>query len=428
MQDRDRLRQSITVYIVICYLLPILFFCGYSIQQMSTQKSWVILTCGILLAIIGSLVLIVKMWQWESTILEQVDQFAASKAALQHPHSDLQDRQRPQNYTNPLNFENETLLHSQRQIQQLEQALEDSQMQHKEIVDQIRSKVDELHQANQEKEELQQQLEQLRQELMVYQQTSREQLKQKDVLLAEYAQTVNDLRGTMDKKQSQIVKLESSVRDLTYEVKTLLQLSDIDHTANEPVSAAVPTPPQTAQEPFIPKPPYPYEGSKPGNEQLSMKERQLHSHQEASMQLKRCIDIAQKLTGASHFGVSSRFRDLSIDSYALEQRRLFDSLHSENSSLVLVYSQKDDKLLFVNNHTKNLLGWSPEKFIQDFPDLIQTSMGDWKRALTSLTSNPQAQVRLLVKTRSGTDQPIQCHLGVIPTGIFKTHVIGVLFS
>lgn len=423
MQDKDNLRQAFTVYILICYLLPILLFSGYSIQLMPPQKSWGILTFGIFLAICGSLVLMLKMWKWESTILEQMDLLAESKVAMGKTEK---QENLPFTYQ-PLTAENEILLQSKRQVEQLEQALADSHMQHKETVDQIRSKVDEIHHLTKEKEDLQIHLEQLRQELVIYQQTSREQIKQKDVLLAEYAQTVNDLRGTMEKKQQQIVKLESSVRDLTYEVKTLLQLSDIDLPAKDPVSASVPHNLPIEESP-IPRPPYGLDNTKSHKEPLSIKDRQLHSHQEASFQLKRCIDIAQKLTGASHFGISSRFRDLSIDSYALEQRRLFDSLHSENSSLVLVYSQKDDKLLFVNNHSKNLLGWSPEKFIQDFPDLIQTSLGDWKKALSSLSTTPETQIRLLIKTRSGQEQPIQCHLGVIPTGIFKNHVIGVLFS
>jgi hypothetical protein len=123
----------------------------------------------------------------------------------------------------------------------------------------------------------------------------------------------------------------------------------------------------------------------------------------------------------------SRFRDLPINNYTLDLRRLFDSLRSENAGVVFVYSQKENKLLFTNNVVKNVLGWSPEKFTQDFQEIVQDGLQEWKNAVSQLLIKGETNTRLVIKTKSGQDMMFQCQLGIIPTGIFRNHVIGVLY-
>ena len=158
-------------------------------------------------------------------------------------------------------------------------------------------------------------------------------------------------------------------------------------------------------------------------------EKQVRNQAQAAIQLKRCIDIAQKITGASHYNNSnSRFKDLSIDNYTLDLRRLFETLRMENASTVFFYSQKESKVLFVNNQSRNLLGWSPDKFVQSFYDIIEPSKEIWKQGITSLAIKNDVQVSLKMKSKAGSSTDVQVHLGIIPTGLFKHHILGIMYA
>ena len=74
--------------------------------------------------------------------------------------------------------------------------------------------------------------------------------------------------------------------------------------------------------------------------------------------------------------------------------------------------------------------------MSDFSSIIQEGLGDWKKALSTLSgaqdSHAQllvktAQARFLAKTKQGQEKILNCHLGVIPTGLFRNHIIGVLY-
>lgn len=148
------------------------------------------------------------------------------------------------------------------------------------------------------------------------------------------------------------------------------------------------------------------------------------SSEEAQQQLKRCIDIAQKLTGARHLaGDSARFRDLSADGYALDLRRLCDSFRSEHSCMIVLYSQRENKVLFVNNQVRGMVGLSPDKFLQNFPTMLPPEGAtEWKGAIQKASIGHKAETTLRMK-----DNNIRCLLGAIPTGIFKTHIVGILY-
>jgi len=102
-------------------------------------------------------------------------------------------------------------------------------------------------------------------------------------------------------------------------------------------------------------------------------------------------------------------------------------LRGEQGALIVVYSQKENKLLFVNNEAKALLGWSPEKFVADFSSIVHEGFNDWRRALSMLANASDSQARILAKAKQGQEMILNCHLGVIPTGLFRNYVIGVLY-
>lgn len=233
-----------------------------------------------------------------------------------------------------------------------------------------------------------------------------DQITHKEHLLEIAEQTNNDLRSSQERKQQRITQLETKVRDLSYEIKTLLQLTEIPESPPSP----------TLQE-YAPR-----------SDSKRPQDKQVQSYEEASAQLKRCIDIAQKITGASHYSSSqSRFRGMSTDNFALDLRCLFDSLRSENSCTIIVYSTKENKLLFANDQATKLAGWSPEKFAQSFDTLIQEGRDEWSNGIRQLASQSECRARLVLKSRSGEDILVHAVLSMIPTGIFRHHIIAVLY-
>jgi hypothetical protein len=156
-------------------------------------------------------------------------------------------------------------------------------------------------------------------------------------------------------------------------------------------------------------------------------EKQIRTDEEASQQLKRCLDIAQKFTVSNRFNSQiNTFLDSPSDSFALDLRRLCDSLRSEKNSTVMLYSPKENKLLFVNNQVRALTGWSPEKFVQSFQTILYDD-STWKQGISSLSMRSEAQVKLSFKAKTGQDVTANAHLGMIPTGIFKHHTIAIVY-
>lgn len=293
--------------------------------------------------------------------------------------------------------------------------------------------------SNQEKQEkLQQEMEQLKEEnnqlelkaLQIaqdfadYKLFSEEQLKQKQLQLSSLQQMMEDQRTEMEKRQDQIYQLDTKVHDLSYEIKTLLYLNEEDK-----ISFKQPSP---ISKEFEPSPLFPKMAVQEAQE-LPYQEIQTYDHPvktslEASALLRKCISMAQKLTGANYHGnEASPYREYSASFYTIDQRRLYDNLKGEGGAIILVYSQIENKLLFVNNETKKHLGWNPEKFLTDFSSLVQEGMQDWRKALSLLASSSESQARLLCKTKQGQEIVLNCHLGVIPTGLFRNHVIGILY-
>jgi PAS domain-containing protein len=241
---------------------------------------------------------------------------------------------------------------------------------------------------------------QIMEELNTSKQFYEEELRQKQVLIEEYQKTLNDQRAIIEKKQKLLEQNESKVHDLTYEIKTLLQLAE--------TGSAI----RFHEEPKAKELPKPIKGS-----------------DTASNQLKRCLDLAIKLNGVQQFTKdASRFKDLNVDSFALDQRRLFDSLQSEHGSPVLLFSQKERKLTFANDEVRQMLGWSPEKFVQHFKDLVQEGFEEWEAKSLSLKAGEQQDVPLVMRMKSGDESLIYSKLCSIPSGTFKGHVINILYK
>lgn len=232
------------------------------------------------------------------------------------------------------------------------------------------------------------------------------QLDKKETILGEYRHTLREQRKIIEKKQEEVNVLQIRVNDLKYELENLLKLKKDPSPSHS----------------FI-------ESSK---ENIAEGENLLYKSSLAdSVQVKldRYVKMATRLNGAKHFaGKDSKYSELSLGSLIIDQRRLFDRLQNEESSAILVYSREEGQIVFVNPCIKELLGWSPERFVKDFSFLIQKGQDEWNEALEDVKLDHQKSIRLLLKTRSGKDTLVTCHLKEVSEGVFKSYVLGILSS
>lgn len=227
-------------------------------------------------------------------------------------------------------------------------------------------------------------------------------------LTMESSDTIEDLRNQLDLKQQQTQHLENQIHDLRYEIKTLLNLTEIDYSQK----------PSLLQE----QPLLPFAANKESFEDLTVS-----NSQDAKALLKQCLSIAQKITGSNQFKSSSKLKMLPLEHTTLDLRLLFDAFRTENSALITIFSPKDNKLMFANNQTKPFFGYHPEKFVQEFFTLNKECKSDWDAAIQQLPAKSEATISLTIRSKSGELLPATCHLGIIPTGIFRDLGICVMY-
>lgn len=405
-QQDTKPREKALGVILTFYALPVILLSLYSMNIGSEDRSWELLSLGILFASVGSATIFLTMRRWELLANTPV------RRSIELPQEKKIEITK---LTPPFH---EATIH-QEEIRKLNLSIE--QLQQQQAVLTL-----EANAHNQERQRLQDELEQLKshseavlKELTADRNSSYEDLQQKEILIGEYQQTITEQRAVIEKKQQENADLQSKVEDLSYEIKTLLQV--VDTAEQTPSILPGMMLHETAHH-------YQANVEDPIDEVPPSLDKIVHTKEEACIQLKRCLDIAQKITGASyHLPQQSLLRDLPRDHYALDLRRLFENLRGENASPILLYSQKENKLLFVNNQTKNLLGWHPEKFVQNFGEIIQEGVDSWKQAISQLAIEQEADVRLVMKTKSGQNMLVNCQLATIPSGLFRNNIVGVLY-
>lgn len=246
----------------------------------------------------------------------------------------------------------------------------------------LEAKEEELKSSLLENEELQQTVKSLKEAIAV----EEEEMRKK----------IETLELESHQKQQASTQLENQIHDLRYEIKTLLQLTEVDYNQLGKELKQI--------EPLEPIKPPPVPTTARGL-------------------LTRCIDIAQKITAGYH---SSSLRKISLDPYAFDLRRLSEALRQETGALILVYSPKEERVLFANAETKPLFGISPEQFAQDFTDYAADDFPKWKNGILQLLTKSDIQLSLEFQTKGGESLHLRALLGSIPTGVFRSLVVGVL--
>lgn len=228
---------------------------------------------------------------------------------------------------------------------------------------------------------------------------------EKTALLAE----LEEERQRAENCQKQVIYLETTARDLKYEIKSLVDSTDRSGSIGSDSKVDF-----DSISSFSPK-------------SLNVFLEPVSTLSSAESQLKLCVDVAQKFTGARHLANSRlRFQDSSIEGYDLDLRRLTDTLLSMSERPILLYHQKQGKLLFLSPQIKKWLGWGTEKYFQDFSALFPEGQEAWDELLHQLPLLGTLETSKTLSTSVGEPFPAIFHLAWVPAGIFKSHVIGVI--
>lgn len=392
-------RHSLFTATLIFYLVPIVVISSLNLYWLSPLQSFRIMCLGISLASICALFLFILMRRLELTYKNTL--------------ADAMDHIKAESSTKPLYTELSLEISNLKEIIAFKDSEIDKLMES--AADQAELALGLEEQSNINYGTFQQELENEKQALMADIEQKNQALRASDLKAAALTEEVN-------KQKRLILDLESKVHDLNYEIKTLLQLGSVDEAID-------PTPPQTPYEQL--------EMSSYQSDKLSLLlndkedtptfEPATKSVPDAEEQLKRCLNIAQKMTGASYYqNFDGRQRDLPVDHFALDLRHLFDSLRSEHGNSILFYSKKENRVLFANNETKALIGWSPDKVVQSFEDLIQDGLDEWKANVNQVSHKGGVSMPLSIKSKSGEIVKVNAILGTIPSGLFKNDIVAVL--
>jgi hypothetical protein len=389
-------RQFLSGIIIGFYLIPLLFFASYSIHLMSPQKSWGLLSIGLLLVTCGALCLILLLYYWENSLRIKSQKESPTLLSSISPTSSLFEKETK--VTSLLPLPTETYETEEQKNFDSSQDKEDFKEKYESLLEMLEIKKQELEELELLNQQLNTKAQQISQDFSDYKLFSEEQLKQKQIQFSSLQQTIEDQRGEMEKRQEHIHQLDTKVHDLSYEIKTLLYLHKEE----------------------IPKQNKSYAIELKQEEEGNSLPQTIQNTGEAVSLLRKYVAMAEKLVSTHYYtNEVSRYRDFSAPYYTIDQRRLFDHLRNEKSALIIIYSQKDNKLLFANTTAKILLGWNSEKFISDFFSIIQEGVQEWKKGLFQLTIHSETQIRMLAKTKQGQELLLDCHLGIVPSGLFR---------
>jgi|GEM_PF-2481584 hypothetical protein len=440
-----RYRAIIKAALVVCPLVPAIVFGGYVATMIPLSYSWKIIVTCLLWGIAGALTAILLLRKWEGVmrggveglVKEKVARafadseetvpalpfFAAERSATVENGGDVivYDKRKHNDAGNDEEIEN--LKHSLSEKKNIIARLKE------EIV--VRER-DVTARITKESEEIRHRLEGREEELCSCKSDHDEQIIKRDAMLSEYQRTIAEQRLVLEKKQKYLMKLENKVRDLTYEIKTLLNIGSA-----KPLQQAIAT--DATQHPVFDV----FDGKE--HQQSNVPEvkgtfpvssdSEIHTSYDASVLLMRCITFAENLTGAQHLaGQGGRALGLSSESYAIDLRRLCDTFRNEHAGVVILYSAEDNKVLFINNQIRGLLGWSPEKAAKEFFNIMRKGRRGWQEVIVSLKGEAPEQeekkghhIRLLMKAKTGEDILVRCSLGKISKGIFSDYIVSILY-
>lgn len=373
-------RRYAYLLLFVAFALPFLFFSFYAFSSCFSEARLGVVMMTVLAMTVGTGCGFYALKGWEQRMQMAVTTLVEQRCGqMQTPEQALRVEQQIEHLR--LGYEH--------QIDLLQSSVVKSKEQVSELHLEMDKKLEHMRVAYLEFEDLRRGYHSLEEEYARYQSEIQGQLKHKDSLVADYQKTISEQRDVIEKKQAYIGKLEGKVRDLMYEIRSLLQLED-------PLGE---------------------------NKELYLPDSQKGKPYDFSLQLGRFLELAESFTGADHLG--GRFLNSGAHRYAIDLRPLFDQLSQESHRLVFVYSSSEERLLFVGEVARTRLGWGAEKVMKDFPQLVVKGYREWKEAAAQLSSGSQKVLPLLLRHKLGQEVPVDCYMGLIAKGPFKNHVIGM---
>lgn len=411
---KSNLRYPLLLLILTCYLMPLIILISYNVLIENGSEDFEMLSFGLFLSAIGSLILFWSMTKWESSLpINNHENSSDNNSVLPREELSLQSMQH-QDFLESIDKE---------EFELAKLSLAEAQQMQIRLLAEIDSLAADLQIAKTDKISIQKTYEAFISQTNEERTSTSKQLEDQQTSIRNLHQKIAEQKAMLDKKELHSSSLESKVGDLTYEIKTLLQLAEahsgsLFNTDSIEASPTI-TPPSKHSETTSHKAP----------QSTSFSQMKMEDSNEGSNQLKKSISIAQKITGSQRFG-SQLYSSVEspVESFAIDLRRLCDRLRMDiisSNCTVLLYSPRDCQLLFAGNQIRDLTGWSPEKFIQVFNEILQDE-NVWKNGISSLSMRSEAVIPLSVKTRNGQTASFQTYLGMIPTGIFRNHIIALL--
>jgi hypothetical protein len=406
-------RRFIYSVIVLGYFLPIIIYCNYS-------RNWTFFTSGILISIIGSGVLIFFVRNWEEGMRRKVQSLVSRRVReLTEGGFVLPQSEDAKIYSKLKNLRGELEKQTQYYGQEVTYLKKELQVSHEGaegLGEQLASREQDIAKLQSERQHL---ISQCKKFASRFQSIKDQYLAKADHqggIVTDHENQISQQKGMIEQYQRELEQLKNRVKDLNYELKTVLELKEIEEDVESMGSDDYYEIPDVVaarkeEEPVWPPEEYVEEGGVG-----------------VQNELQRCINIAEEISGASRLGgESSGVITMFMDNYAIDMRRLFDQYRNIDDNVIFFYSPQEDRLVFINRQVRNLVGLTPERFINDFYRVVQ-NVDDWKTGLQQLQYNQVATVRLLVKDKAGNGLWVDCHLGRIPVGIFSNNVVGVLSS
>ncbi|CDZ79788.1 hypothetical protein BN1013_00286 [Candidatus Rubidus massiliensis] len=380
---KEEAKYKFLLIIFFVYFIPYCSLAIYNFQYLASEDLWNILSIGLLIPIFGTLLLFYSYLTFQKNVTLQANLIPTDQSVLQ----ELSD--------------------------QNEQALLNVQEELKILQDLFDAKKQEIEVLTKDNVGLKKEKEMIAEQIKEHKKEIEAVLEEKEKKFQESILSINDLRATIEKKQNYINQLESKVRDLNYEIKTLLKLADLGiKDLEEPKKESV-------QPTLI-------------NENIASGlplNQQVKSWEDASIQLKRCMELAQKQSSSNQFYANNYlYKESSLDSFALDLRTLFDNLRNENNASILFFAPKENKVLFANPPLRKVLGLNHEKISQHFFDCLDPSLEKWNKAIAQLTLKNEVKTTFEFKTKHNDKIYLNALVGVIPSGIFRNQVIIIFFE
>ena len=192
-------RHFLSAALFIFYLLPLLFFSSYSIGLMSSQKSWTLLSAGLLLVLFNTLILFFIFYYWEQSIRQKHDVLTAKISFFSENQPKVTSLEPALTFP-PVHQE---VIITQPVDEKIEDSLEsnlnENPEEREQLIQIIENKEQELEKLRQENTALLEKAQRVVRDFSDYKLFSEEQLKQKHMQLSTTQQLIEDQRSEMEK-------------------------------------------------------------------------------------------------------------------------------------------------------------------------------------------------------------------------------------